>query len=178
VLPPPVVLTASAATTPLPTPLTSGDVKAGLGGWLILPLIGFIISPLRLVYIALIDTLPFIGTSDYEAIVDMEPAFGPLLWMEILGNLGFAVFAVVVLIAMFGKKRSVPGLAIAFYFLMFGFMAVDLMVAMNLQTLKELAGDGFWKDSIKDVFRAGMTLAIWGTYFNVSKRVKATFVND
>jgi hypothetical protein len=180
VLPPPIEVAAPAMASAVPGFSASGqqNVRSGIGGWLLLPVIGFIISPFRLLYLALIDTLPFIGTEDYRALVDVEPLFGPLLWTEMLVNLAFAIFSVVVLVALFGKRRTAPRLAITFYALMFAFIAVDLLVAANLDALKELAGDGFWKDSVKDVVRAGTTLVVWGSYFNSSKRVEATFVND
>ena len=146
-----------------------------IGGWLIIPSIGLVVS---------FFTLSF-GT--YELI---KPYFKPGL-LDLLTNpssqhyipyfmpvFAFEIILDVVLVAVVGKaiyllsQRSVktPKLIIFFYILNFvGLLADLILTAAIAPQLND-------KDGVNDVVRAFFVMIVWGLYFYKSERVKRTFV--
>lgn len=163
----------------------------GIGGWLILPAIGLVLSPLMMIY-TIIQGM--VGMSQLQKIDSsgMSIPTGDmrtLIVVEILGNSLLLIFVLVVALAFFGKSKLAPGLFMTFLLAYLIFAAVDYLVAQSAvngfitalsaetgdkSVLKEL--DSINLESIQQISRATLSCAIWIPYFQKSKRVKATFV--
>ncbi len=149
----------------------------GIGGWLILVVIGLVISPIRISQFMLTTYWPIFrdgtwsvlttpGTEAYHAL------WAPLIFFEIIGNLGSIALALVTLWFLVRKSRRTPNLAIGWLiwataFVVIDFFAADLIPAVAAQSDP---------DSVKELVRSIVGAAIWVPYFLVSKRVKATFI--
>lgn len=156
---------------------TTAIPPKGIGGWLILVVIGLLISPIRISYALATNHWPLIrdgawsvlttpGTDAYHAL------WAPLLVFEIAGNVGSIAFALVTLWFLIRKSRHTPILAISWLIwttavVVIDFFAADLIPAVAAQSDPE---------STKELVRSIVGAAIWVPYFLVSKRVKATFV--
>jgi len=149
----------------------------GIGGWLVLVIIGMIVTPIRTGYFLFSTYLPLFtdgilaaittpGTKVYHAL------WAPLLIFEIVGNLGIITLSVLTLWHLFRKSRLTPRLGIAWLSWSLFFVVVDFFAA-NLIPVIAAQND---PDSAREVTRTVIAAAIWIPYFLVSKRVKATFV--
>lgn len=145
-------------------PQSGVDPKlVGIGGWLILPAIGLVLGPLLGIPLLLF------ALTQYEAVA--AAGFGGLFVLE----LGVQALSILMLIyaasRFFPKKSDAPMVMImiiaAGVFLQ-GFL---LMVELNS------GAEEFAAESGKQLVRSIISAAIWIPYFNISKRVKATFVN-
>ena len=149
----------------------------GIGGWLILVVIGLLISPIRLSHFLLTNHWPIFRDGVWEVLTTpgteaYHALWAPLLAFEIIGNLGSIVLALVTLWFLMRKSRRTPAFAIGCLvwsaaIVVIDFFAADLIPAVAAQSDP---------DSIKELVRALVGAAIWVPYFLVSKRVKATFV--
>jgi len=135
---------------------------AGIGGWLILPAIGFVLGPVVGV-VALVISLglyPDVASAGFGEVFALELAV-------LAGLLGFTIYAAVLF---FGKKRNAPRTIIALF-------VVSIVSSGILLAVEVAAGaEDFALESGKQLVRDIIGAAIWIPYFNVSKRVKATFV--
>lgn len=148
----------------------------GIGGWLILVAIGVVLRPIVLLWTVLSVSLPVIneswsvvttpGTEAYH------PLFGPLLMLELLGNLGFALWGIVIAVLFFQKKRIVPAMLIAYLIGNTVFLIADVVMAQQIPLLAAQDMSEAWGE----VARGLIACAIWVPYFLVSKRVEATFI--
>lgn len=156
---------------------TTAPPPKGIGGWLILVVIGLIVSPLKITYFLAINHWPIFrdgawqqlttpGTEAYHAL------WAPLLVFEIVGNLGCIALGLITLWFLVQRSRRTPRLAIIWLtcmtvFVVIDYFAADLIPAIAAQPDPE---------STKELVRSLVNAAIWIPYFMVSKRVKATFV--
>lgn len=146
---------------------------SGIGGWLILPAIGLVVTPLILGY-SIFQTLQVFGTPGYLQLTTPDsprfnPAYKPFLLSEIAAN-GLLIALVVVAAALFfSKHRLAPRFMIAFYAVSLIVLVLDVVLANRLL---DVAID---RDAIKDLVRAVLNVVIWIPYFLVSKRVAQTF---
>ena len=152
----------------------------GIGGWLILPIIGLVLTCIfaltRLVtdYVPLLQSgywpnLPISGRSliTFEVIADVVTTVGPLVLLPLL----------------FLKRRILPRLMVGFYGFAFltlladsvGILAVGPELVPDAAVREELG----WSVAgvTPDIARAFWASAIWIPYFLISTRVKRTFVN-
>jgi len=122
----------------------------GIGGWLILPTIGlFLAVGLWLFNFVILGlSLSSEESGTYELIT-------------FLISMIMAFLAVYLLVLEFKKKKHFPEWAIAYLW-------AGVLVTILLSVL-----DGDYSD----VFLTVIGAIIWTSYFNVSKRVKNTFVN-
>lgn len=158
---------------PLPAPgYIAGDGIA-VGGWLILPLLGIISTPFR--------TLILIGSNGYfnqtvwvnllsPALSTFNPALAGAMLGELIINIGFLVYSLLVAILFLQKRSSVPRLMVVLYISNLLFLIADY-VALEVLELSSGA-----ENSLASIASAFIVAAIWVPYFNVSTRVKETFV--
>lgn len=160
----------------------SGPV--GIGGWLILPAIATVLSPLSIV--ATMARGGVFDSDTWEGVV----ALPPLLWLlvgETILNFVFLGWAGWLIYLLFSHRRQYPLLMILFLVTNAVVMIADLLVA-NLAVNSAVAGfppgeraaflTEFHKDDAKtyrDIARAVLSAAIWVPYLMVSRRVHATF---
>jgi hypothetical protein len=150
----------------------------GIGGWLILVVIGLVISPIRISYFMLTNHWPIFrdgmwpvlttpGTEAYHAL------WAPLIAFEIVGNLVSIALPLVTLWFFVRKSRRTPVLAICWYIWAAAFVVVDFFVAGLIPAVAAQSDS----DGVKELVRSIVGAAIWVPYFLVSKRVKATFID-
>jgi len=154
-----------------------GDGPKGLGGWLILVILGLVISPVRIGYFLATAHLPLFRDGGWSELTTVGTAayhhlWAPLLIFEIVGNVGSIVLAVVTLVLLVKRSRHTPLLAIAWLSWTAGFVAIDFIVADFIPAVAAQADP----DSTKELIRSLVAAGIWIPYFLISKRVKATFV--
>lgn len=149
----------------------------GLGGWLILVIVGLVISPIRISYFLATTHLPLFydgtwvelttfGTNSYD------PFWAPLLIFEVVGNVITIVLAIVTLMFVLRRSRHAPRLAIIWLAFTAGFVAVDYFAANLIPAVAAQAD----VENIKELVRSLVAAGIWIPYFLRSERVKATFV--
>ncbi|MGY4829993.1 DUF3857 domain-containing protein [Sphaerotilaceae bacterium SBD11-9] len=160
---------------PAAPPAPFSSTLQGISGWLILPAIGAVIMPIRLL-VDLSKLLPAyaadnwaqlttVGTTSYHAL------WAPLLLYELATNLAYLVLSVLVLVMFFQKRRGLPKMYIAM--LVYGVVArgLDMGLAQGIPAAAQVSAKE-WSEMSRGVLAA----AVWGSYFAVSKRVQATFV--
>jgi hypothetical protein len=149
----------------------------GIGGWLLLPALATIVIPLRLLF-DMSTLLPSYAADNWAALTTVgNPTYhamwAPVLLFELAANLAYLVFALLLLVMFFQKRRGVPRLFIGVLAFSFLIRAVDLGLMHTIPGLeKEITGKD-WKELAQSL----VGLMVWGSYFTVSKRVQATFVN-
>ena len=157
-----------------PTP----EVKSGIGGWLVLPLLALIITPARVSFF-LYTTMWPIFSEGYWAVLTTPTSeayhalWAPLLIFEIAGNVLIVLGALVALYFFLRKSKYTPRIMIAWFAFMLLFVGVDFFAGDLIPAVAE-ADD---PEAAKELARSVGGAAIWIPYFMTSKRVKATFVN-
>lgn len=150
----------------------------GIRGWLLLPAIGVLVHPIRIVIDVLrslpsyeIDTwskLTTAGGAAYDAL------WAPLLLYELAANLALIVFSLVLMVLFFQKRRSIPMVYTGFLVASVLIHGTDLALASQVAA----ADMALTSKDVADLMRGSIGAAIWGAYFHVSKRVHSTFVNE
>jgi hypothetical protein len=150
------------ARPPITYPL---NAPSGIGGWLILPAIGLILSPLMMV-LTIQQNLSLLNQT--EAIQRVYPGLHAAIVGETLITAALLGFSIYVAVIFFKTKRELPKM-------------ITILLIANLVLM---AIDAFWVSSIigkatgvREVVRAVIAACVWIPYFNSSQRVKATFVN-
>jgi hypothetical protein len=156
------------------------DGPVGIGGWLILPVIGLFVFPLRAVMVLITDFLPIFqggawsnlttpGAEHYHAL------WAPVILYEIACNVGFVVFDLALLVMLFGKSARFPKAFIVFALLNLFFIVSDTLLAGQIPAVAARGLEG----SAVEIARSLVVVAIWVPYMLMSKRVRNTFkAND
>ena len=158
---------APAATTPVPS---------GLGGWLILPMLGLILSALGQV-IALPDIFATFGQLGLSGVGGLA---SNLVQLDILLALAlYFVAPIALLVLMLGKKRSFPRNFIRWAIAAAILVVFDLLLGYWLgHAALEASGEGFFGyATLREAIAPLAGLVIWTPYMLNSLRVKNTFVN-
>jgi VanZ family protein len=150
----------------------------GIGGWLILPLLGLILSPLRLIYMVYEDLWPIFSPDYWEDLTSptsqlYHPLWSRVLIFEVAGNVTIFLLGLAALVAFLKKSRKAPRLIIMWLLLALIFAGADYYFRGYIPGAAEQYDTIF----LSELWRTGITAAIWIPYFLISKRVKATFVN-
>ena len=146
-----------------------------IGGWLIIPVIGLIFTPIAMIIGIVNDLLPAVTEESLAVFKDpasefYNPVLPYILYGEIAVNLAFAIFAIVVLIYFFRFKSQTPVLYISFLASNLLFLVIDGLLILMLGFENE---DGFFT---RDILQLIVGCCIWIPYFLMSERVKGTFV--
>lgn len=156
----------------------NNSIYKGIGGWLILPLIGLIVTPFTLGSELILGFIPIFTDGTWEILTTSgneayHKLWAPVLVFETIGNLGFLAFSVYLLFLFFSKHYKLPNGIILFYLLNFAFLVFDYMLVIQIPAIAEFDHS----DLIRDIARMGFTAAVWVPYFMKSERVKNTFKN-
>jgi hypothetical protein len=157
-----------------PIPFELADNRP-IGGWLVLPAIGLIFSPIVLGFQIFSEDFfnhnTWIGINDsgFEQSMNIMILFAA----EIIYNFLFVTYSILVLILFFQKRSSVPRLISILYVLSFIIPALDLFLSEQLVPGTSTAAENM--ASYKSIGRSFVAAAIWIPYFYLSKRVKNTF---
>jgi Protein of unknown function (DUF2569) len=150
----------------------------GIGGWLILPLLGLIMSPLIMAFSIYEDLSPVFSSDYWEDLTSPTSGLYHPLWERVLifeaaGHLTIFLLGLAALVSFLRKSRKAPRLVIMWLLLTLVFVAADSYFRGYIPGGVEEFDSSF----LPGIWRAGIPAAIWIPYFLVSKRVKATFVN-
>ena len=134
----------------------------GIGGWLILPMLETLLSPL----LALRGIVEIV--SAFER--DLTPGLKILLIFEIIFNLCLIIGWIVAAVQLFKHKRSFPSLFITMLILSFAGPLVDAFIAVWIFEVQ------LGPDDYRYLGRGLISLLIWAPYMAKSKRVRNTFI--
>jgi hypothetical protein len=167
--PPKASIEAAASSAPASEP-------RGIGGWLILVVIGLVLTPFRLAQGLLTNHWPIFRDGHWAELTTAgteayHPMWAPLLVFEVVGNLVMLVLPVVILVLFFRHSRRAPLAAIFMYAFSALFLIVDELLGRTIPAVAESTDH----ESLKELSRAVLIAAIWIPYFLRSKRVKNTF---
>lgn len=148
------------------------ELYQGLGGWLLLPLLGLIVTPIQL--LAGLFSAGYFDVSIWSftpAFTDTF-AFRGLLAFELIANLLLISFSTLCLLLMIKRRTTFPKLFIGYLFLNVLVLSLDLAF-FHLLGLNESIEYG---GSVAEIPRAFVALAVWAPYMLRSRRVKGTFI--
>ena len=150
----------------------------GIGGWLILPMLGLIFSPIASLVGLMTQNIPAFTEGHFARLTNpaspnYHPLWAPLLILEPIGTITIGVMAVFGLVLMFRKSRSFPRFMIILYSVTMAYAIVDSLLAYQIPLVVAQGSPQL----LGQVARACLVAAIWIPYMRVSKRVKNTFVN-
>jgi len=148
----------------------------GLAGWLILPAIGLLASPLVVSVKLYNNILPVFQGNTWALLTTpgtelYHPLYVPLLIFEIVSMTFLLIFNIILIPLFFSKSYRLPRLMIIFF-------AVGLLVLFANHFLIELIPLIAEKNSIVELYRPIFWSLIWIWYFLVSKRVRNTFTKS
>ena len=137
----------------------------GIGGWLILPVIGTLLSPLITAYAAFQDAVVLLNSS-------VSTSLAAFIVVEFLYNFGLVIAWIFAAALLFRHKRLYPRLFVALLVITLIGTVLDLAVAVTVFDIKLDSSD------VRSAVRSVILLTIWGPYMHKSVRVKNTFVED
>ncbi len=151
---------------------------SGLGGWLILPMLGLIFTPIKVGAMLATTFYPLFTEGSWEAITTpgsevYHAMWAPLIIFEIICNSAFLIAAIVLLVFLFQKHHRFPKLMIWYLALNVAFVVTDFFVADLIPAVAAEPDPS----SMKELIRVIIGAAIWIPYFLKSVRVKNTFTN-
>lgn len=146
----------------------------GIRGWLFLPALGAIVSPLRIAR----DMYSMFGAFSVDVWAQhtihgsesFHPMWAPLLLGELVLNLGLLVFSLLLVVMFFQKRRAVPKLYVAFLFAAVAVSAMDLAAAALVPDLSVTTEEWI------AIWRQAFSAVLWSAYFLTSRRVRSTFI--
>jgi len=152
----------------------------GIGGWLVLPTLGLLISPLRFGFQFYSSMLPVLVPSAWNALTNSSspayhPLWGPLIVFEVVSSLALFIFTLRLLWLFFKKSNRVPELFVMWFVLSVALQVVDILFAAQIPAVAVQQTDF---ESVKDLISSLFAAAIWIPYFKRSKRVKNTFIES
>ena len=154
-------------------PEPQSDMSEDISGWMVLPLIGLIISLISLIYNSFIDTSLFnanvinnlveLGWYNYLAIISLE---------EFVNK--FLMVAIVFLLILFFKKRSsLPRLMMYYFTFCFVILVIDYFASYFFLEGQSNLIDHY--EIQKEILRSIVVAGIWIPFFYYSQKVKNTF---
>lgn len=151
----------------------------GLGGWLILVGIGVVVAPIRLLAFSIPTFKPIFEDGTWEALTTVgskayDPLWAPLLIGEISFNAIMIVATLCLIFLFFSKHYFFPKLYIGIAVVSLIFIPFDAWLVTRIFPSEPM----FDPDTTREFMRALIGTLIWVPYMLVSKRVKATFVEN
>ena len=153
---------------------TSATGPTGIGGWLVLPMLGMIATPI-------VQLINLMGLGNTLGHLDqLGPLLSNLVVIETILN--FCLFVVVpglLLIQFFGKTRRFPRWYIIWTIVSAVFVVLDLLVGyVAFRDAYEASGTPFFdQDTLRALTGSLVGVCIWIPYMLNSVRVRNTFVS-
>lgn len=151
-------------------PDPKGSEGIQIGGWLVLPAIGLVLTPFVLLFQIFGENYfhKDIWKGFHEAGYENADALNLYLGLEFSYNILLFIYTILLILLFFKKRSNVPMLMVYFY-------GTNLaMIVFGSFVLNQSGIDD--PSFIQDLFRSALSAAIWIPYFLVSQRVKNTFV--
>ncbi|MGA2219423.1 MAG: DUF2569 family protein [Terracidiphilus sp.] len=142
----------------------------GIGGWLILPTIGLVIGPFRLLSTIINLNIPYLYGSQHQVYLSSHLGSATLLLFELASNTIFIIFLIYLNFLLFAKKKAFPTYMIICLIARFCVVLLDTLAAQALHPTANLT-TAYWT-----LVGGLLGLLTWIPYFRLSRRVKATFV--
>lgn len=157
---------------------TQKPEPTGLGGWLILPAISIIFTPIGQLF-SLADI--FVNYSGTIELLGPYMETSMLLTVYYYGSILFEIallfYSIFLLLAFFRKKKSAPDMFIGLLLVMLTVSILDMLAWSYIAKLFPNGSEtGAVADTGRSLIRAGISAMIWIPYFRLSRRVKNTFV--
>jgi hypothetical protein len=162
---------------PVAAALPPVEGPKGIGGWLLLPVIGLFIFPIRCLVSLATDYLPIFTTGAWAVLTTpgsqrYHALWAPTLVGEIAFNVLFLAMDIWLLVLLFSKSWRFPKVFIGFAFLNLAFIVLDSIAGNQIPAVAEAPGN----DTAREIGRAFVMVLVWVPYMLKSKRVKNTFV--
>jgi len=146
-----------------------------IGGWMILPIIGLVISPFSRAYI--ICTNNYFNLHIWHAHTDLSgssyhPLWAPGLISELVFNTLTLVLSILVLCMLFTHDKRFPKY---FMFLFIAQILGEVITCIILSNIPTVGEDTVYSTT-KSVVRLFVSAIIWIPYFYTSERSKETFI--
>jgi hypothetical protein len=153
--------------------------SAGIGGWLILPAIGLVISPIFQGIWIIRDIVPALNPDVLKTLSDPASDNYSAMWVptmvfeSVTSILMFAFTLWLAYLFFFRKSPRVPRLFIVLLAAQLIIQVIDWVLTKNLPLPAEQSGNGF----VSSLGRSIINAAIWIPYFLWSIRVRNTFAD-
>ncbi|MEP7016241.1 MAG: DUF2569 domain-containing protein [Verrucomicrobiota bacterium] len=158
-------------------PEEAGAAKSyeGIGGWLILVAFILIRAPIAVIVTLFRAVFPLLQHDTWIALTSKDselfhPLWAPLIIAELVVNIAFLGFALVVLVLFFRRKKSFPKFVITLYL---AHLVWEVSLSLIYRMIPTTAEAG--ASSLVNIVGLALACAIWIPYFLISKRVRATF---
>jgi len=145
-----------------------------IGGWLILPILGLIIT----IGLNIYNVFDYLILFDGEWAEMMNPTgiypsmTFPLVAYEFAIFLAYAGFAAFFLVSAIMRKKFVPKWIVYFYAYIVLTNVIDVVVGSSIVDFD----DETLRGMVKSITQSITTVIVWGLYFKQSERVRKTFV--
>lgn len=151
-----------------PEPNPVEQTYGSIGGWIILPLIGLVLTPFRVMYE--MNDSGFFDNTIWGYLDLYSFAQVAIIFVEFVFNV-FALVAPIFLLWMaFQKRSSFPKLYIAYLLIISVFYPLDLFASSLVMDTGPLTAE-----ENRELVRTFVSAAIWIPYFSVGKRPLGTF---
>ena len=147
-------------------------IPSGLGGWLVVPAIGLIATPIATLYVLYTSldalaadtwaSLTTFGRESYHAL------WAPILLFDLIAMLGTFVFGILLIFLFFSRRSSVPRIFICFQLATSATMLIDVAMINAIPQADPV--------DMPQTIRTLLGSVIWIAYFLQSVRVRNTFV--
>lgn len=159
--------------------MTENNELKGLSGWLILVGIGVVFNPIRLLVMLIPTYKPIFENGTWEALTTegaetFVPYFSSLLMGEIIFNAIMVAASIYLIYLFFSKHYLFPKVYIGIVAASLIFIPLDAWLVTQVFIGEEM----FDPETTSEFIRSLVTGCVWIPYMLVSKRVKATFVEN
>ena len=149
---------------------------SGIGGWLLLPLLGLLLSPFSALlqlrnHFQLIFLSGKWAELTYSASASFHPLWAPIMISKFIFNLCYLVFSIYLIWLFFKKSFKTPKLFKFLLIVLPCFTVIQLVLAYMIPVNNIYNSNMGLVVFLKCIFSA----AIWIPYFENSSRVKNTF---
>ena len=149
---------------------------SGIGGWLILPAIGLVLTPILLLVTITRDLLPALQPEVWNALTEpgsqaYHPMWSTVILFEAVANVGFLVFTLWLGYLFVRQSSRTPAVFIVWLLINVAIQVIDLLLAQSIPVVAEESTAAVGRE----IFRAILQAAIWIPYFLRSERVRNTF---
>jgi hypothetical protein len=142
----------------------------GYGGWLaFFCIVQIFIGPL----LALITGA--ISLSQIGDVADRYPSLLAVIFVEVIGDVGLVTFGVVAGLKLRRLQRGAVGFAKGYLIARLVWAVLALGLPAMGSDLPSSVMEAMMIAAVKELVQTLIGFAIWFSYFNVSKRIKATF---